>query len=289
LGTISDALLLKGTENQWEQIRVLCITELARRRHIPRDLALKLTEDPSVDIREAAFIELARQGVALDFDAVKKALTDKDAPQNNLAPLYLLGGGTPPREGNVEAVVLAFFGSQDAGAVLKGVDWFSINGWLAYKSLATDHYSAIRYVLRSDLEEGFARVRQGSIEAIRSKLVDDFVNRTIEGFSKLEDFIRSQFVEAALSGLIANGEPSDIRFGRQYLANDRHSTKLEAVRIVSKFGTEEDVPALLEIWRDSWGEVRDEAGSAALRLSKRPFEVAQELIRSTHQRCAGRL
>jgi HEAT repeat protein len=283
VGTISDALLLKGAENQWEQIRVLCITELARRRHIPRDLALKLTEDPSVDIRETAYIELARQGVALDFDAVKNALTDKDAPQNNLASLYGLSGATPPREGNVDTVILAFFGSQDAGTVLKAVDWFSINGWLAYKSLATHHYNAIRDVLRPDLENGFARVRQGSIEAIRSELGDDFVNRTIEGFSNVEDFIRSQFAEAALSGLVANGEPSDIHFGRQYLGNDRQPIKLEAVRIVSKFGTEEDVPSLLEIWRDSWGEARDEAGSAALRLSKRPLEVAQELIRSTHQ------
>jgi hypothetical protein len=102
---VSDAALLKGVENQWEQIRKLCVTELARRRHVPKDLALKLTEDPSVDIREAAFIDLARQGVALDFDAVKKALTDKDAPQGKLTPLYFLGGGTPPREGNVEAVL----------------------------------------------------------------------------------------------------------------------------------------------------------------------------------------
>jgi HEAT repeat protein len=283
IAAISDALLLKGTENQWEQIRALCITELARRRHLPKDLALKLTEDPSVDIREAAFIDLARQGVALDFDAVKKALADKDAPQGALASLYLLGGGTPPHEGNVDAVILAFFRSQDAGTVLKAVDWFSVHGALAYESLATDHYDAVRDILRPDLDTGFARVRQGSIEAIRSKLGDDFANRTIVGFSKLEDFIRSQFVEAALSGLVANGEPSDIRFGRQYLGNDRQSIKLEAVRIVSKFGTEEDVASLLEIWRDSWGDARDEAGSAALRLSKQPFEVARELIRSSHQ------
>jgi HEAT repeat protein len=284
IGTITDALLLKGSENQWEQIRALCITELARRQHFPKDLALKLTEDPSVDIREAAFIELARQGVALDFDAVKSALTDKDAPKNDLSRLYLLSGGTPPHEGNVDAVILAFFGSQDAGTALKAVNWFSVNGWLAYKSLATDHYNAVRGVLRSDLDDGFGRIRQQSIEALRSRLGEDYAEKAAEGFSKYEDFIRSEFTEAALSGLVANGEPSDIRFGRQHLGNDRHATKLEAVRLVSKFGTDEDVGPLLEIWRDSWGDARDEAGSAALRLSKRQFEVAQEFIRSNHER-----
>jgi HEAT repeat protein len=281
---VSDEALLKGARNQWEQIRKFCVTELARRRHLPKDLALKLTEDPSVDIREAAYIDLARQGVVLDFDKVKNALTDKDAPQNNLTRLYLFGGRTPPHEGNVDAVILAFFGSQDASTVLKAVDWFNVNSPLAYESLATDHYAAVRDDLRSDLENGFVRIKQQSIEEARSKLGEDYAEKAAKVFSKYEDFIQSQFTEAALSGLVANGESADIRFGRQYLANDRQSIKLKAVRIVSKFGTEEDVPSLLEIWRDSWGDARDEAGSAALRLSKQPFEVAQEFIRSTHER-----
>jgi HEAT repeat protein len=280
---VTDAALLKGAENRWEQIRRLSVTELARRRPLPKDLALKLTEDPSVDIREAAFSDLARQGVALDFDAVKKALADKDAPQGGFASLRSLMGVQVPLEGNVDAVILAFFGNQDAGTVLKSVDWFSVNGWLAYKSLATDHYSAVRDALRPDIEDGFARIRQQSIEERRSKFGEGFVEETVKAFDKYEDFIRSQFTEAALSGLVANGDRSDVRFGRQYLGNDRQAIKLDAVRIVSKFGTEEDVASLLDIWRDSWGDARDEAGSAALRLSKRPFEVAQELIRGSHQ------
>ncbi len=280
---ISETVLLKGAESQWEQIQKICITELSRRRLIPNKLAMKLTEDPSVDIREAAYIELAKQGVALDFDTVKKSLASEDSPHKGLGSLGQLMAGTPRVQGDVDAVILAFFGSQDTAAVLEAVDWFSVKGTLAYKSLAIDHYDAVRDVLRPDLKDGFARIKQKSITAIRSKFGDDYAEEAIKTFAKHDDFIRSQFTEAALSGLAANSEPSDIEFGRQYLGNKRQAVKLDAVRIVAKFGTAEDAPSLLGIYRDSYGEVRDEAGMAALRLSPQPFEIARELLQSGHQ------
>jgi hypothetical protein len=152
-----------------------------------------------------------------------------------------------------------------------------LDGVLAYKGLAMYHYDAVRNDLRSDLENGFKRVRQQSIASIESMLGTEYAKNFVEGFKKLDDFVLSQFVEAALVGLAANGQPSDVRFGRQYLASDDSATKLAAVRIVSKFGTAEDVPALLQVSREHWGEARDEAGTAALRLSSNPLEVALEL------------
>jgi hypothetical protein len=97
----------------------------------------------------------------------------------------------------------------------------------------------------------------------------------IERMHKFDDSIRSQFVAA---GLVANGQATDISFGRQYLASADFDTKLAAVRIVSRFGTSEDVPALLQVSRETWG-VRDEAGAGALTLSPTP-EVALELTLS---------
>lgn len=99
-------------------------------------------------------------------------------------------------------------------------------------------------------------------------------------FKSLEEYIQSEFVEAALNGLIVNGCSSDIRFGRQYLKSEDQSTKLAAVRIVSRFGTADDVSELLQISHDDWGDVRDEAGACALRLSTNPFEVARDFTHS---------
>ncbi len=55
-----DQILLKGVENQWEEVRKFSISELAKRGRLPPGLAEKLTHDPSMKIRQLAFIELAR-------------------------------------------------------------------------------------------------------------------------------------------------------------------------------------------------------------------------------------
>jgi hypothetical protein len=239
-------------------------------------MAEKLTEDPSVVIRELAFTELARQGQALDFSKIRKSLSKEKASPNALSSLGGLLGGTE-YEPRPEAVILAFYRNQSADKILADVHWFGIDGVLAYESLATDHYDAIRANLRSDLESGFARVRQQSIGEIESKLGRQYAESVIEQFKDLEAFIQSQFVEAALAGLVANGEPTDIRFGRQYLESGHPAAKLSAVRIIGKFGAAEDVPALLQIAKESWGEMRDEAGIAALRLASSPLDVATRL------------
>ncbi|MBZ5656589.1 MAG: DUF4062 domain-containing protein [Acidobacteriia bacterium] len=280
-----DEALLKGAENQWEQLRRLSVEELGRRGRFSKDLAEKLTEDPSASIRELAFTELARQGQKLEFKKVRESLSgEKNSQAGRLSYLAVLGGGTTQDKGDADAVILTFYRGQSADKILEAVDWFGLDGVLAYKSLATDHYDAIRSDLRPDLDNGFARVRQRSIGAIESQLGSTFAQGVTERFKDLEDFLRSQFVEAALVGLAANGEPSDIRFGRQYLASDDIATKLAAVRIVCRFGSAEDVPALLQISREGWGEARDEAGAAALRLSPTPLEAALELTKSNSAR-----
>jgi hypothetical protein len=259
-----DEDLLKGAENQWEQLRKFSIGELARRGRLGKGLAEKLAEDPSVLIRELAFTELARQQQSLDFSYIRKSLSNEKSSQPQWTSLAgLLGGSKIEDEADADAVILTFFRHQSTESVLKAVDWFRLEGALAYRSLATDHYDAVRQDLRSDLEDGFARVRQRSIEAIESKLGSSAASHVIDQFKDLDDFIASQFVEAALVGIATNGQPSDVHFGRQYLASERSGTKLAAVRIVCKFGSLEDVPALLQISKEGWGEARDEAGAAA--------------------------
>jgi hypothetical protein len=276
--TIGDAELLKGVESQWGQVREFAVKELARRGRLPEQIAEKLTQDPLVQIREIAFTELAKGGSPIDFEKVKKALASEKPQANSLAVLL---GGQKTEEGDANAVILACYRAQKAEHVTAAVDWFGPDGALAYKSLATDHFEAIRGMLRADLENGFERVKKQSIDTVESTLGGGvYSKKLVEGFKKYDDFIRSQFVEAALIGLATHGEASDIRFGRQYLANDLNATQLAAVRIVCRFGTKEDVPALLKVVKDSWGDARDEAGVCALRLSPTPFDVALELIRS---------
>lgn len=276
--SISDAVLLRGAESQWEQVREFATKELARRGSLPRAMAEQLTTDPSVRIREIAFTELAKLGDPIDFQKVKKALAGEKPQANSLAALL---GGQKQEEGDADSVILTYYRRQNPEIVAAAVEWFDIDGVLAYRSLAVDHFDAIRGEIRTDLDSGFERLRKKSIDEIETKLGADYALAFVEAFKEHDGFIRSRFTEAALSGLAINGEAPDIRFGRQHLATDPASdAKLAAVRIVCRFGTEEDVPALLNVAKDSWGETRDEAGVCALRLSANPFEVARELILS---------
>jgi hypothetical protein len=281
---VSDDALLRGAENHREQLRKLSVSELARRGRFSKDLAAKLTADSSVSIREIAFTELARQGQQLDLGKVRKSLSNEsasDGSSKGLNSLAGLLGGRTETKGDANAVILAFYKGQSASKVLEDVDWFLPNGVLAYKSLVADHYDVVRDDVRSDLADGFERVKQRSVEVIESNFGgSDVLKDVVDKFKPLDDFIRSQFAEAALSGLLANGQPSDISFGRQYLTSKDYATKLAAVRIVRKFGTAEDVTALLQISRDDWGDVQDEAGVGALRLATDPFRVARELTQS---------
>jgi hypothetical protein len=275
---IGDAELLKGAESQWGQLREFAVKELAGRGRLPKLLAEQLTADPSVSIREIAFTELAKQGAPIDFEKVKRALARQNPQANSLAALL---GGNAEEEGDADRVILTYYRGQNPETVAAAVEWFGLDGVLAYKSLATDHFDAIRGELRTDLENGFERVKKQSIDTIESTIGAEYAKKLVEGSKKYDDFKRSQFEEAALTGLAIHGEASDIRFGRQYLVNDRNATQLAAVRIVCRFGTAEDVPGILNVAKDTWGEARDEAGVCALRLSATPFEVARELIQNT--------
>jgi len=278
---VGQEYLLKALESDWQPVRKLALTELSRRAPLARDIAEKFTKDQSLEIRGIAFQELAKQGYPLDFDAVRKSLTSEESHQNNLLSLSSLLSAKQSPGVDADSIVLAFYRSQSSESVLQAVDWYSIEGTLAYKSLAVDHYDAVRDCLRADLENGFSRIRHQSVAAIESRFGAKTAEEVVERFSRLEDFIRSQFTEAALNGLAVNGEAADIRFGRQFSSSENSSIKLAAVRITSRFGTEEDAPLLLKTSREAWGEIKTTAGLAALRLSPTPFDVARELAQST--------
>jgi hypothetical protein len=275
---ISEAKLLKGAESEHGQVREFAVRELAKRGLLSKHTAENLTADPLVSIREIAFTELAKLGDPIDFGKVRKALAKEKSTGSSLSALL---GGHTEEEGDASSVILTYYRKQSAELVTTGVDWFDADGPLAYQSLAMDHFDAIGGEIRTDLENGFERVRKKSIDAVESKLGAEYANKLVVTFKDLDDFIRSQFVEAALAGLAINGEASDIRFGRKYLESGYVATQRAAVRIVCRFGTAEDLPALLNVAKESWGEARDEAGVCALHLSPSPFEVALELIRNT--------
>ncbi len=275
---VTEQALLKGVENQWVSIRRMSATELARRGRLSEKLAHMLIKDGSVGIREIGFRELARQGVRPNPEEVRKVLSEDTTGQSH--SLRGLLGGTTEHRRDEQEIMRMFFKGQPLELAVSALDWFEVESTSAYKSIAIDRFESSAEEIRADLDTDFMRIRQHSIEKLKQSIGPEAAEQIIQRFSKLDNFIQSQYVEAALTALANHGAPDDIRFGRQYLTSTYQSVKLAAVRIVCRFGTAEDYEKLLDMAKTDWGEVRDEAGIGALRLSPTRFETARELTQS---------
>ena len=91
-----------------------------------------------------------------------------------------------------------------------------------------------------------------------------FEFKSIDDISeKLDDFILRNFTIAALAGIALNGGSSSIVYGRQYLNHEDRAVKLEALKIVERFGDNSDVQTLVDLTKDSYGEVKTKSSTSS--------------------------
>jgi hypothetical protein len=277
ISQVGQEALLGGTGSSSEEIRKLSLEELIRRGSLPVSVAERLTTDPSVAVRAVSFHQLAAKGELPDFEAVRKAL--KSGPEGLLAGLSEDVFGRAKPYPNADAIITTFYCTRSTEELLDAVDWFSLNGHLAYRALALDRFESISADLRADLASGFKRIKEESSLRRENELGNKW-EEIYASWDKLDGFVRSQFAEAALLGLAKNGQPSDADLARPYLEQTSSSLLYPAVTIVAKFGNSDDTPALLTVANEAHGKVRTDAALAALKLSTEPLAVATVLVLS---------
>jgi hypothetical protein len=262
--------LLTAAGDPVESIRTICIEELARRRELPRTLAQSLTDDKSATVRALAFTRLAELGAPIDLVNLNNAVSRFDAD--------LIKKGI-----DAGSIVLRVFRTYPTQQLLELVDWYSLNGQDAYCCLALERFEEISAHIRTDIENGFSRIKAESDARLRlsSGTVADLI---VQKFEKedLNKYVASRFLEAAMVGLAAHSEPSDINFGRKYLLPDEPRLSRAALDIVSRFGDASDVKALLVLAKEGFQSIATHAAAAALKLSPEPNEVARELTMGPH-------
>jgi hypothetical protein len=263
--------LVKGAENPSEQIRKVSVRELARRGDLSLELADSLEKDPSVDVRQLALQEMVYKRGMPELARLQAA-----APKTVLLS-NLLGG---KQEIDFESLRLNYYRTLPTDKLLATITWSSVDGAPAYKVLAIDRYEDISSCIQSDLQNGFERIRQAWISDLQTKLGAESAAEYAKDFEekKLDEFIRSQFTVAALSGLVAHALPSDVVIARKHLQSENRDTRLAATQIISKFGNAEDVQTLLNISTDAWGELKDFGPATAIRLSSDPDGLAFEIL-----------
>lgn len=263
--------LLDALQHPHEEIRSLAVKVLSLRGELSESIAKSLLEDPSAEIKEACYKELIGLGEEFEVNEIMEAFRE---PSPSRQPT-LLGGMKLPSV-DPDEIILLLYNSFTADKLLTILNWYKREGRIAYRALALFHFSIISDRIRSDLDDGFAKLRQESREKLslmygdESKSFQDKVADIYdEGVSKsnLPDFFTTQLTSAALAGLALHGESADVEIGRRYLTEAKYDVKVEAVRIIEAFGDASDSQTLVDIAKDSYEELKEIAAKAALKLS----------------------
>ncbi len=267
---LSDENLIKGTEKSAKNIRQFSVKELTRRRHLTLEVAERLRDDPSVEVRQLAVQQIVNTVGETEIRKLRESAKPDAWP--------LLSGFAAL---DVDGIEFEFYRTIEAAKLLNKIGWLAADGPVAYKVLAADHFDILSDVIRTDLQNGFKRVRDQLLAEVRSESGSEAAERFSQSLSeKVDDFISSQFTEAALYGLARHPQPSDAEIARKYLDDKNRKIQLAAAEIISKVGAEQDVQSLLDISRGAWGGLEELGPKTAIRLSRNPESLAIKLARS---------
>jgi hypothetical protein len=269
---LSTENLLRGAASSAKELREVSVRELDRRGALSLELAEALRDDASIDVRQIALQKIVNERGLTEVDKLREAQPVSEWKD-------ILAG---KQEVDLKSLTLNYYRTRPTDELLSAITWGSIEGAPAYKILAVERYDHVANPIRSDLENGFDRIRTRWIEELRAILGAERTEEYLRDFEKrkLSEFIRSQFTEAALAGLEIHAEKSDVHIARKYLRDGNSDTALHAVKIVAKFGDTEDVQALLDISDGAWGELKDIALETAIRLASYPDQLALEMVKA---------
>jgi len=211
-------------------LRILALRGLTHREDDVRDVVSSLLEDPSNEIKRVCCEIMIERGDMLDLD-----------------PARVRQMFRPDSYGDTEMILLALYRTVAPDTLLH-TPFYSLDGSVAYRALALDHFPLIEGHIRSDLADRFARMKGEEIDALRAKLGDKAEDIIRDWTAEeMDRFLVRMYTSAALAGLAVHGEPSDVDIARRYLTDSAVDTQKEAVSIVARFGDRSDVPSLLGI------------------------------------------
>jgi len=254
-GQIDRDLLLKALKNQPKIIRKFAVEELIKRNDLPSDLAFDLLKDDKKDISKKCYKYLIKKGESLSINKIEERFEH-----------------SPGFSGKHE-IIFDLFQSYEVDELLKKVNWYEPNSFLAYKALGFNDYDNRKELIRSDLENEFERLREKALNELKDeyteKVTSDSESQEIEDkveeeFKKFDNFIRKKFIYSALSVLATQTKESDICFARRYINSSLYEVRLEAVKIIKKVGDVSDLDDLKQISKEGSLELKKTAAEAAL-------------------------
>ena len=278
-----NSTIIDHIENEDSKVRDAIVDELLKRKGITKDLATKLLGDSSLNVRQKACLAMIDHGESITPDRIRQVF-DRNTDRITRALAGI----------DVAEMLLKLFLTWPLCRLLNEVDWYSQNGPIAYRAIAIKYYNEGSVDIESELETSFTPIREKAFSAIVQRTENSYrkiiagletkpasekekslvekqmaqeLGKTIKDLKGLDDFILGNFVSAALAGISLNGEADSVKFGRDYINHGDESIRLQAVKIIERLGDETDVKLLVDMAKNSYGEMKSIATRAALKLS----------------------
>lgn len=263
-----------------------------QRFKVPQDLQERALGHPSSAIRSLALARMDAGGVvrkaqvvrlladptaSVRYAAVRVALKRRWViPLRDLQNAVSVTGNETVDVDEKRELELDILLQRQAEEIEPLIDWYTLTGPLAYEALAIDNFNRLAPFIRSDLEHGFVRIRDGAIHRLQTEFGAEAKVITDAWSADMEQMLRDQFTVGAVNGLALHGDDKDSVIVRPLLRSREWRVRLAAIRFLSRHGSSADVTSLLQMVDDYWIQV--EAAGAALLLADDSIDVAQKLL-----------
>jgi hypothetical protein len=248
---ISTVTLQMALASPRPELRVVAIQALALRGELTPSVARTLLTDGAGAVREAI--------VAVGFDGFTRA--DLELALRDVPP-ELPGSNRFDLE---ESMRLAYCRRISSEELRSNVDWLSLDGHAAYEVLATEHFADFKDELRGDLRDNFEGLKTRSLRSAVPTGDQEKVDALANQVAKVDKFIRSGYIVAALRGLLANGTRRDADLVRSYLDGSGYGVKDAALAVLMKMASPEDASLLEDAaLTEPVAEARTQLAQAAL-------------------------
>ncbi len=244
-----------------DAIRLFALSELRRRKAVPEAIAAALLRDPSLEVRCAAYEDAIERGVLPTPDDIREALQGASSEV-------------------IEDLILRVYRQLSASDLRHDINFYSLDGPIAYRALALYHFPDVAERVRSDLVDGFMSLREEAINSWRARYGEQS-DDLITSWQQHDQFLVQRYAAAALVGVAANGDMHDLHLGRRYLSDADRRVGEAAMDVLERCGTASDANALVAFARKTYyRHIKERASDMALRLDPGLSGTVDALLQS---------
>ena len=237
--SISEETLLKGITQRNDAIRRACVAELASRKRLPTETAVRLLEDSDAEVRLLAIKRLMQSGKMYSEEEGRKILVRQ-------ASRGLLGGlGTTVGEAQFTRFQRLVRASMSEGDLAELVKHDSIYDRSAECALFERRFAKDSAKLFGLVEDRYKQAFTNALAEMTSRYGEE--SQVVKGAKGLEDFLRGRFVRDALDVVLRKSDAKGLPFVRKHLADSSLAYSDHDLEFLGKYGEWQDIPLIVAL------------------------------------------